>query len=234
MRWICLVLLLLAGCTEGTSEDLLEAERAERASTARKLELATGEVAGQKVTLQRLKGEVAALLDKQSTLEAQLEVLRLKEDSTGALAACQERAALCLEQQSAAAFTRASEPDPALAAAERAKVEGLLTAPSSQQAARPPSRDGGPQDSKVSIPRPYVTVGDSGVSVDGTVRNRNDQAIDGFVLVELIVDGRTVDSQSLRISIPANATEEWGAAFSGVNTLGGERISARAAWDREP
>ena len=37
----------------------------------------------------------------------------------------------------------------------------------------------------------------------------------------------------MRVFSVANATEDWGAAFSGVNTLGGERITARAAWDRQ-
>ena len=76
-------------------------------------------------------------------------------------------------------------------------------------------------------------VNDGSVVVEGTVHNRNDQAIDGFLLVVLTVDGLEVDSVSLPMQIREKAVASYDTTFPVVVRSQGGRVVATVQWDKE-
>ncbi len=240
VHFLFLIVLLLAGCSKVDPAALEEAE-ARRASLEMQLELKTAEVEQYEATVARLENEIAEMLDRQSSLESQVEVLRLKEDSVGELAQCVEQRAACLEQMSENAELMAG----VLKADQEARqrqyqrqirktFDDIMGSASTTRS--PPStspRGTAPKDSYVFVRQPYVTVGDGEVSVQGTINNTNDAPIDGFLRVELVSGGRVVGSETLHMTLAGNTVDGWETTFRGVVTIGGASFQARAEWDKE-
>lgn len=97
------LLLLVAACSPTAKmEEELTAVQAGTAALGRQIAMKDTEIAQYEQSIARLKGEIDLLLEKQTALESQVEVLRLKDDAAAALDALRIRADACEARLSAA------------------------------------------------------------------------------------------------------------------------------------
>ena len=202
-------------------------------SLAQQLALKTAEVEQLESTLEHVNGELQSLLDANATLTSQVEILKLKEDACEGIDSAQDRADSC-EQRLATATSRLEE----LQAAQRSQrtTETLLamstSAPPPPMTRKRPARNE-PKDQYVFVRDPRVTViGDGSVAVVGTLHNANRQPIEGFLVVDLIVDGREYASETLHLTLDGNVVESYDVRFQSVISMQ-HRYRARAEWGKE-
>ncbi len=220
--WVLWVAMATTACSGPGPEVAveLEAATARVASLERQLEEKTAEVTQKEKTIVRLNGELADLHDSNVALKSQVEVLRLKDDSSETVLALQGRFNSCLSEL-AAARLRYSQ---AKARVEQALLSGRLTK-------RRPAAATGPLDRLVIVPQPRVIGRGDAVTVEGTIHNANDQAIAGFLRVVLIAGRTEADSETLPMTIGAGSTDDWNVTFyGGLNTVA---VRARAEWNKE-
>ncbi len=201
----------------------------EPAAASLELELKTSEAAQSAETIARLEREVRQLLEENTTLRSQVEVLRLKDDSNAALVAAQARAEDCLYQLSAVG----DQVENLQAKQAQARlIQALAGGSSSGSGSRSSSRRAEPRDYAVFVRQPDAVVHEDGsVDVTGTVHNANDQPIEGFVRVTLSTGGEEVDFVSLHMQVAANSVESYDTRFPVAVLRGNVRVSV--AWDKE-
>lgn len=232
--WIAGMLLCFAACSGPSSEDLAAAT-AQVASLERQLEMKDAEHTQYEQTIDRLKAEVAERLEAETVLTSQVEVLKLKEDPSGAVDALRARADACERQLVAAGDRAASLENQQRAAKTDQFVNKLLTkspAQSRPRSTRTASNE--PKDRYVLPREPYVTLNENGEAIiEGTIHNTNSSSIEGFLRIDLLVNGQSKRSETIPMTLGANSVESYSTRFHSLIVMAGTSVRATAEWDKE-
>ena len=229
MRWLLIVCLLSTACSKTDPELSMRADRLEA-----DLATARSESQAAQQTIDGLKQEIRNLLDENRQLTDRMEAISLE---SGAQRVAQLERELATAQSDAAKYREGLEKAVATLNKQEQKhqLDQYLSSLEERQSSKRPSSRSGSSNARASTEccvkarTPYVSHVERSVLVSGDVKNSRSTDAYGEVVIELLDGSSVVDTQSVRLTIPAGLDDSYEVSFDGVQSTG--KYRARARWE---